>query len=120
MLLIEARKLRDLEDIRAEGGPFVSSDEVDVYLSRYINNVIKQKCMRREVRYARDTCHTLPKSHTIFKMFDMSKKPRKLLTPQQFGYNLKVLLWKREECTYVALQEFRDALDAFNGRTNDN
>ena len=63
-LLIETRKLNILEQIRAEGGPFTSFEEVETYLSDdNIDNDIKGKFMRREVKYARDSCVSLPRNH---------------------------------------------------------
>ena len=63
-LHIETRKLNTLEQIRAEGGPFTSVEEVETYLSDdNIDNDIKGKFMRREVKYARDSCVSLPRNH---------------------------------------------------------
>ena len=116
-LHVEVRKLNILEQLRNEGGPFTSTEEVDEYLQNADIAVdTKAKRMRKEVTYARDSCVSLPKTHKMFKIFDTSFKPRRLLTPQQFGENLKILLGKRAGRTYVTIQEFRDAISNINNQ----
>ena len=91
--------------------PFVSVEEVDEYLEdASVADENKQKRMRAEITYARDTCVSLPQAHAFFKIFDTSVKPRRLLTAAQFGQNLKLFLGKTAGRSYVELQEFRDAV----------
>ena len=114
-LNVENRKLVILAQLRAQGGPFVSVEEVDIYLADdSVAAEVKNKRMRAEVTYARDTCVSLPRAHSFFKIFDTSVKPRRLFTANQFGQNLKLYLGKAEGRTVVTLQEFSDALDAMN------
>lgn len=101
---VECRKLTILEAKKQEGGPFTSSEEVDAYLSdSSVVNEKKAKLMRGEVTYARDTSVSLPRNHAVFRIFNASVKPRRLLTPSEFVENLKVLLGKRAGRTYITL-----------------
>ena len=110
-LHIECRKLNILDILKVEGGPFTSSEEIDSYLSdTTILNDAKAKRMSREVTYARDTSVSLPRSHTVFRIYNTSVNPRRLLTPQEFGDNLKILLGKRSGRTFITLQEYRKAV----------
>ena len=110
-LHIETRKLNILEQIRAEGGPFTSVEEVETYLSDgNIDDDRKGKRMRREVTYARDSCVSLPRNHKVFRIFNTSVKSRRLLTQAEFGENLKILLGKRAGRITITMQEFSDAL----------
>ena len=65
--------------------------------------------MRDEVTYARDTCSSLPKSSPIFRIYNTQGK-RRLLTPDEYGRNLKILLGKIQDRHAVTLEDFRDAL----------
>ena len=52
----ERKKLNILDQLKACGGPFTSSEEVDIYLDDPdISCHMKQKRMKREVQYSRDT-----------------------------------------------------------------
>ena len=114
-LNVENRKNTILAQIRAQGGPFVSEIEIDDYLADdSVPAEVKNKRMRAEITYARDTCISLPRAHPFFKIFDTSVKPRRLLTADQYGENLKLYLGKAEGRAFVSLQEFSDALNALN------
>ena len=66
--------------------------------------------MRKEVTYARDTSVSLPRAHSVFRIFNTKVKPRRLLTPEEFGKNLKALLGKRSARTYITIEEYRNAV----------
>lgn len=72
----------------------------------------KAKRMRKEITFARDTSVSLPRAHPVFRIFNTSVKPRKLLSPEEFGANLKALLGKRLGRTYITIEEYRQAVDA--------
>lgn len=71
-----------------------SEVEVDEYLNGPLQNEVKAKRMRMEVTHARDTSvsKAFPPKHAVFRIFNTTVKPRKLLTPQEFGENLKTYL----------------------------
>ena len=78
--------------------------------------------MRNEVTYARDTSVSLPRSSPYFRIFKSTNKDdnanggdkkRRLLTPVEFGENLKVILGKRSRRTKISIEEFKDAVDQY-------
>ena len=91
LLHIENRKLVILDRIKAQGGPFSSAEQIDNYLSTTDGKRFKKtNCMGNEVTYARDTSSSLP----LFRNMITEGGRRKLLTPEQFAQNLKLLLGK--------------------------
>ena len=99
--------------MHAQGGPFISSDEVDAYLADgTIEDKVKSSRMRDEVTYAMDTNSALPKAHPVFKIMKTNVTPRRLLTPYEFGENLKIFFGKREGRSFVTLQEYIIDLNA--------
>ena len=99
--------------MHAQGGPFISSDEVDAYLADgTIEDKVKSLRMRDEVTYARDTNSALPKAHPVFKIMKTNVTPRRLLTPYELGENLKIFFGKREGRSFVTLQEYIIDLNA--------
>ena len=72
--------------------------------------MIEGKRMRWEVTYARDSCVSLPRTHKVFRIFNTSVKPRRLLTPVELGKNLKSLLGIRAGRITITMQELSDAL----------
>ena len=111
LLQKESRKLTILEKLKKQDGPFTSEEQVQAYLE---NNKIsvkeKSNRMRDEVTYSRDTCLTLPKSSPIFRIFKTQGKKRTMLTPEEFGNNLIMLLGKTKQKHSVTLEDFRAAL----------
>ena len=110
LLLKEQKKLNDLQLLRDAGGPYVSADEVDTYLAGNDEPTIKSQRMRREVSYARDTSVSFPRSHAVFRIMNTSVKPRRLLTPHEFGENLKIYLGKKEGRNFVTMDDYRQAV----------
>ena len=84
--------------MRAPGGPFISSDEVDACLADgTIEDKVKSLRMRDDVTYARDTNSALPKAHPVFKIMKTNVTPQRLLTQYKFGENLKFSLGKGKD-----------------------
>lgn len=80
---VEQRKIKDLQVLKGFGGPFTSPDEVDQFLSSNIDDTLKGKRMYTEVRYARDTSLTLPKSSPLFRLKDRYQKHLPVSTYQE-------------------------------------
>ena len=100
-----------LERSKEKGGPFTSSEEVDLYINLNIDESKKKVSrMRDEVTYARDTSVSLPKSSPLFKIFKTTEGKRSLMSVEDFGHNLKILLGKKDQRTSVTLEDFRNAL----------
>ena len=108
-LHVDQPKLNILENIKLDGGPFTSADQV-------INDMdttakgrkLGQKKLRDEITYARDTSTSLPRSHFLFRI--MSKDPvtkkRCVKTPEEFADSLKTLLGNASERATVILDDF--------------
>ena len=71
---------------------------MDNYLLTTDDNLkTKTNRMRDEVAYARDTSSSLPKNSPVFRIMTTEGGRRKLVTPEQFAQNFKVLLGKRNQ-----------------------
>ena len=66
--------------------------------------------MRDEVTYARDTSLSLPQNSSVFRIMTTEGGRGKLLTPEQFARNLKVLLGKRNQRNNITLADFQRVL----------
>ena len=111
LLQKENRKLIILDKLKKQDGPFTSEEQVQAYLGNdKISVKEKSNRMRDEVTYSRDTCLTLPKSSAIFRIFKTQGKKRTMLTPEEFGNNLMILLGKNKQKHSITLEDFRAAL----------
>ena len=111
LLNIENRKLKILDKLKLRNGPFTSEEEVQDYLDNSKDSPKdKLSRMKDEVTYARDTCSSLPKSSPIFRIYNTQGRKRTLLTPDEYGRNLKILLGKTQNRHSVTLEDFREAL----------
>lgn len=116
-LHIENRKLEILQFLKSKGGPFTNTSEIDAYLKdSSIPQKEKQKRMKKEVMYARDSCVSLPHTNSVFKMLQVnSDGKRKMLSAEEFGKNLKTLFGKANSKQSVTFQDFHDALSKLPG-----
>ena len=65
----ERKRLIMLEDLKSTGGPFTNAEEVEKYLEDItITDKDKQKRMKKEVQFARESSTTLPKIDTLIKI----------------------------------------------------
>ena len=103
----ERKKLTLLENLRGAGRPFASEDEVEQFILTNLSDEDKQKRMKQEVQYARDTYTSFPRTHPVFKIMNTSVVPRRILTALEFGENLKIYLGKRAARTDVYLADYR-------------
>ena len=111
LLHVENRKLNILDKLKSQGGPFTSAEQIQEYLVNTKNpSKVKLNRMKDEVTYARDTCSSLPKSNPIFRIFNTHGRKRTMLTPEEFGNNLKILFGKTQQRHTVTLDDFREAL----------
>ena len=78
-LVKERKRLNLLEELKVNSGPFTNSDEVDNFLNdSMINDKDKQKRMKKEIQFARDSSTTLPKVSPLFKIrITMSDKKQR-------------------------------------------
>ena len=67
----ERKMLGLMEELKESGGPFTSSEQVDIFLTVTMANKDERKRKRRmklEIQYARDTSNLLPKMDPIFRI----------------------------------------------------
>ena len=111
LLHIENRKLAILDRIKAQGCPFSSAEEIDNCLLTTDDNLkTKTNRMRDEVTYARDTSSSLPRNSPVFSIITTEGGRGKLLTPEQFVQNLKLLLCKTNQRNNITLADFQPVL----------
>ena len=91
---MERLRLDVMKELKACKGPFTSSEEVNLYLDDpQVDTKEKQKRMKKEVQFARDSSTTLPRVSPIFKIqVTGSDKKRRDKTATEFGEALLVYL----------------------------
>ena len=79
-LIQERKRTAILQKLKEQGGPFTSAEEVDDYLADLddLNMKEKQKRMKLEITYARDTSTLLPKADPLFKIRKVDMKGKQL------------------------------------------
>ena len=87
-LSVERRKTKDLTILKAASRPFTSSSEVDVFLNSTLSQSEKLSRLYVEVRYARDTSLSIPKTSDIFRLM----KDHKKLAIERYATNLRLFL----------------------------
>ena len=94
------------------GGPFTSAAAVDEYVAD-TNNEHHKKVERLylEVRYARDTSLSLPKSSDLFRLM----KDHKKLPINTYAGNLKLYLKNITSNAEVTMEDFNEAMDIILG-----
>lgn len=103
----EKRKLSDLDKLVSSGGPFTRAKQVDDYLKKKKpSNKEKQDRLYTEVRYARDTTLSLPRTSELFRL----KEKSQTLPLQKLATNLKVYLNKVSTNASVTWQDFDTAV----------
>ncbi|KAK6170819.1 hypothetical protein SNE40_019121 [Patella caerulea] len=104
---VDKRRNRDLDALKAMGGPFTSCKQVDIYLrDMTINETAKNNRFFLEVRYARDTALSVPKYSDILGL----KKDYKNLPSNIYATNLKIYLGNVTAKTTVTFGDFSQAL----------
>ena len=89
-------------------GPFTRPEQVDNFLVSGLSEKDLVDRLYTEVRYSRDTCLSLPKSSSLFRLMSKWKK----LSSRVYAENLKTYLGRvcaRSEATY---EDFRTALQS--------
>ena len=111
-LVQERKKIVSLQKLKEQGGPFISADEVDAYLSDLdeTNMKEKQKRMKLEISYARDTSTLLPKVDPLFKIRKDQKGKQRDKTAKEFGEALAVLLGRKADRKAMDYSTFKECL----------
>ena len=86
-IAVDRRKNKDLSALKAMGGPFTCAEAVKDFMSKEdIGEKTKEARLYLEVRYARDTALSIPKTSDIFRLM----KDHKKLPKETYASNLKV------------------------------
>ena len=106
-LATEKRKNGDLQKLKAQGGPMTTPEEVDLLVNDdSLTDVEKLDRLYIEVRYARDTTLSLPKSSSIFRLKEKYKK----LAVETYRLNLKVYLSKVSSSSFTTWEDYDNAM----------
>ena len=107
-LKIDKRRNSDLSKLKDMGGPFVSASEVEEYVAKEdLTPKEKDTRLYLEVRYACDSCLSLPKSSDIFRL----KRAYKNLSMDEYSTNLKIYFDKVETNASATRMDFLAALE---------
>ena len=111
----DKRRITDLDWLKERGGPFTKLEQVDDYVRRAdVTDKEKQKRLYKEVRYARDTSLSLPKSSEMFRL----KEKYKPLATDKFATNLKVLFSKVNCNASASWDDFDKAVESLKAVQN--
>ena len=109
----ERKRFASLQKLKEEGGPFTSAEEVDSYLADLddINVKEKQRRMKLEITYARDTSTLLPRADPLFRIrkVDLKGKQRDK-TAKEFAEALVVLLGRKSDRKAMDYSTFKECL----------
>jgi len=105
---VDRRRMKDLDGLMVMGGPFTSAAEVEKYMSATgIDEGTKVERLYMEVRYARDTSLSLPKTSDLFRLMKDYRK----LPVETYVVNLKIYLNNITSNVGVTLDDFNQAMD---------
>ena len=112
-LIHERKRVANLQKLKEDGGPFTCAEDVDTYLSDLDENnkKEKQKRLKLEITYARDTSTLLPKVDPLFKIrkTDVKGKQRDK-TAEEFGEALVILLGRKADRKAMDYSTFKESL----------
>lgn len=99
----ERKRLGVLEELRSWGGPFCSAEEVEEFINREdLEDKEKQKRLKKELRFARESSTTLPSSDPLFRVqVTMPGGKRRDKNAEEFGAALMAFLGKKADSTTV-------------------
>ena len=119
----ERKRLDILDELKEAGGPFTSAEEVEEFLEREdTNEKEKQKRMKKEMRFARESSTTLPSTDPLFKIqVTLPNGKRRDKNAKEFGESLIVFLGKKaDSTTTMDYNTFRSSLRKFTGSDSNN
>jgi hypothetical protein len=108
-LAVDRRRNKDHDTLKAMGGPFTSSAAVDQYIvSSEPDYETKLSRLYLEVRYARDTSLSLPKTSDLFRLI----KDHKKLPLSTYAVNIKLYLDNITSNAEVSIDDLSKVMDA--------
>ena len=108
----ERKRLVILETLKSSGGPFTNAEEVETFLAdTSIMDKDKQRRLKKEMQFARESSTTLPKVDSLFKIqVAQINKKRRDKTAREFGESLMVYLGKKADRTVAEYSSFQRSL----------
>ena len=107
----ERKRLLMMENLKVEGGPFTNAEEVEEFLRSDIAAKLKQKRMKREIQFARDSSTTLPKVDPLFKIqVTQPNKKRRDKSAAEFGDALMAYLGRKADRSVMEYETFQQCL----------
>ena len=64
------RKMKVLNIVKKDRGPFTNNEEIDEYMESKIADQIKRQRMKNENTFARDSTRSIPAAVTLFRFFN--------------------------------------------------
>ena len=112
----ERKRLDILEELKESGGPFCSAEGDKEFLVREdMSEKDKQKRMKKEMRFARESSTTLPAADPLFKVqVTLPSGKRRDKNAREFGESLMVFLGKKaDSSTSLDYNTFKSSLRKF-------
>ena len=108
----ERKRLGLLEDLKECGGPFTHAEQVEQYLAdEDIPEKDKQRRMKKEIQFARESSTTLPRVDPIFRIqVTQTNKKRREKTEKEFGDSLMSYLGKKADRAISEYSTFKSSL----------
>ena len=108
----ERTRLEILEKLKDLGGPFTNSEEVEQYMATNIDEESKQKRLKLEVKFARDSSTTLPKVDKLFKIqITLPNKKRRDKNAYEFSESLMAFLGRKSSKSVIGYSVFKESLE---------
>ena len=108
----ERKRLEMMEKLKKCGGPFTSAEDVDEFMEVEKESSKKQRRLKLEVQFARESSTCLPKTNPLFRIqVTLPNKSRRDKTDLEFCVALKAILGKRSESSTVSMDQFRNSLE---------
>ena len=103
-----------LDKLKSCGGPFTDSEEVEKFLNdnKDLDNKAKQKRMKLEVQFARESTTLLPRVDPLFRIqITLSTGKRRDKTAIEFVDSLMSYLGRKKDRTTLEYDKFQQSLD---------
>ena len=106
-------KLKDLEFLKSQGGPFTKKEEVEDYLKKSSNITENERNSQLyiEVRYARSTSLSLKETAKVFRL----KRGGKKLQTNEYAQNLIEYLDDSKNMTSLTISDLNNVLGSLQG-----
>ena len=104
---LDSVKFKDLEFLKTKGGPFTTSEEVDIFMDKK-QMIPKEKNHRLyvEVRYAKNTSLRLNHSDSVFRL----RRDNKNLSSEEYSENLKTYLGSARKIKTISISDLSDVI----------